>query len=71
MAKIANALLQGGTVLIENAGLSCFEVDQAGQSRLEFHLRAEQLALISCSCAGDIINRANIPSGNPLGQGAK
>ncbi len=47
MAKVANALLQGGTVLIENAGLSCFEVDQAGQSRLEFHLRAEQLALIS------------------------
>jgi phosphohistidine phosphatase len=47
MAKIAGTLMHGGTVLIENAGLTCFEIDQTGQSRLEFHLRAEQLALIS------------------------
>ncbi len=48
MAKVAAMLMQGGTVLIENAGLTCFEIEPTGQSsRLEFHLRAEQLALIS------------------------
>ena len=46
MAEVAGVLMQGGTILIGNAGLSCFEIDPAGPSRLEFHLCAEQLALI-------------------------
>ena len=44
---VAGMLLKGGSVLIGNAGLSCFELDQAGPPGLEFHLSAEQLALLS------------------------
>jgi phosphohistidine phosphatase SixA len=44
MAMVAGTLMKGGAVLIENASLTCFELDQAGPPRLEFHLRAEHLA---------------------------
>jgi phosphohistidine phosphatase len=44
MAMVAGTLMKGGAVLIENAGLTCFELDQAGPPSLEFHLRAEHLA---------------------------
>lgn len=45
LAKLASDLLRGGELLIENAGLSCFDVVELGSARLEFHLRATQLAL--------------------------
>lgn len=47
LADIAGRLLRCGTILIENAGLTCLDIDQTGQPRLVFHLRAEQLALMS------------------------
>jgi phosphohistidine phosphatase len=47
LAEIAGSLLRSGALLIENAGLTCFEIDQTGQSMLAFHLRAGQLALMS------------------------
>ena len=43
LAKLASALMQGGELLIENAGLTCFDLSGADPARLEFHLRAEQL----------------------------
>ena len=45
LAKFASTLMQGGDVLIENAGLTCFDISGSNAARLEFHLRAEQLAL--------------------------
>lgn len=45
LEKLASTLLQGGELLIENAGLSCFDMTGAGPIRLEFHLKTEQLAL--------------------------
>ena len=45
LAKLASDLLRGGELLIENAGLSCFDIAEPGSARLEFHLRATQLAL--------------------------
>lgn len=47
LSRVAGSLLRGGVVLIGNAGLTCFEIEPAGQARLVFHLPAEQLALIS------------------------
>lgn len=44
LAKLATTLLQGGTLLIENAGLTCFTLSGSNPAMLEFHLRAEQLA---------------------------
>lgn len=45
LAKLASDLLRGGELLIENAGLSCFDIAESGSARLEFHLRAKQLTL--------------------------
>lgn len=45
LAKLASDLLRGGELLIENAGLTCFDIAGPGSVRLEFHLRAIQLAL--------------------------
>jgi len=45
LAKVASALLQGGRLQIENAGLTCFDFNQPEAATLEFHLRPEQLAL--------------------------
>ena len=50
LAKLASDLMQGGEVLIENAGLTCFDIsdlniNESNSTRLEFHLTAEQLAL--------------------------
>ncbi len=49
LAMLASDLMQGGELLIENAGLTCFDIsdlDTPGSksARLEFHLTAEQLA---------------------------
>lgn len=45
LANLASDLLQGGELLIENAGLSCFDIAESKPAKLEFHLRAKQLAL--------------------------
>ncbi len=45
LAKLANELMQGGELLIENAGLTCINIPGPESARLEFNLRAEQLAL--------------------------
>ena len=45
LAKLASDLMQGGHLLIENAGLTCFDLSQSGAATLEFHLRAKNLAL--------------------------
>ena len=45
LAKVASELLQGGSLLIENAGLTCFDLNQPEPATLEFHLRPEQLTL--------------------------
>ena len=44
LAKIASFLMQGGVVLIENAGLTGFDVSEIPPAKLEFHLRTVQLA---------------------------
>lgn len=38
-------LLQGGELLFENAGLACFELSRCRPARLDFLLKATQLAL--------------------------
>jgi len=43
LAKLASALMHGGELLIENAGLTCFDLDGDNQAKLEFHLRADQV----------------------------
>lgn len=45
LGKLARLLLQGGDLLIENAGLSCLSFDKAPPARLEFHMNAEHLTL--------------------------
>lgn len=45
LEKVASDLLQGGRLLIENAGLTCFDLIEPEAAALEFHLRPEQLAL--------------------------
>ena len=45
LAKVASDLLQGGRLLIENAGLTCFDIIEPEAATLEFHLRPEQLVL--------------------------
>jgi phosphohistidine phosphatase len=45
LAKLAGELMGGGVLLIENTGLTCFDVSEAKPAMLEFHLKAEQLAL--------------------------
>ena len=45
LAKLASDLMHGGELLIENAGLTCFDISELKSARLEFHLKAEQLAL--------------------------
>ena len=44
LEKLASTLLQGGELLIENAGLTCFDISASNSPKLEFHLTAEQLA---------------------------
>jgi phosphohistidine phosphatase len=43
LAKLASSLMHGGELLIENAGLTCFDLGRDSHARLEFHLRADQL----------------------------
>ena len=45
LANLARELMQGGEVLFENAGLSCFEMTGPKTASLEFHLKASQLAV--------------------------
>ena len=45
LEKLARQLLQGGELLIENAGLSCLSLDSSPKASLEFHLKAEHLKL--------------------------
>jgi phosphohistidine phosphatase len=45
LAKLTGELMQGGVLLIENTGLTCFDISKTKSTRLEFHLKAEQLAL--------------------------
>lgn len=45
LAKVASDLLKGGELLVENAGLTCFDVSESKAATLEFHLQAKQLAL--------------------------
>jgi phosphohistidine phosphatase len=45
LAELAGDLLHGGELLIENAGLTCFDLSESGSAILEFHMRAEQLVL--------------------------
>ena len=45
LATLASNLLQGGELLIENCGLTCFDLSASGAVKLEFHLRADLLAL--------------------------
>jgi phosphohistidine phosphatase len=44
LANLSRAVMQGGELLFQNAGLCGFELDGAPPARLEFHLTAEQLA---------------------------
>jgi phosphohistidine phosphatase len=44
LANLASALMQGGILLIENAGLTGFDLAGAPPAKLEFHLQAAQLA---------------------------
>jgi phosphohistidine phosphatase len=44
LEKLARHLMQGGDLLIENTGLSCFSFDRSPPARLEFHLGAEHLS---------------------------
>lgn len=45
LESLAERLLQGGKITIENSGLTCFELATPLAARLEFHLTARQLAL--------------------------
>ncbi len=45
LAKLASQLMQGGELLIENSGLTCFELSESGAAKLVFHLRVEHLKL--------------------------
>jgi phosphohistidine phosphatase len=45
LANLASNLMQGGKVLIENAGLTCFSLEAAMPATLEFHMRSEHLAI--------------------------
>ncbi|MBW2690686.1 MAG: histidine phosphatase family protein [Deltaproteobacteria bacterium] len=47
LEKLASNLLQGGNLLIENAGLTCFDISEPESIKLEFHLTAKQLGLCS------------------------
>lgn len=45
LEKLASDLLRGGELLIENAGLTCFDISGSRSAKLEFHLRSGQLVL--------------------------
>lgn len=45
LAKLASALMQGGELLFDNAGLTCFDFSGPTSAQLEFHLKADQLAI--------------------------
>lgn len=45
LTNLARELMQGGEIIFENAGLSCFEMSGPKTASLEFHLRAQHLAL--------------------------
>ena len=44
LEKLTGELMQGGVLLIENTGLTCFDISGSKSAQLEFHLKAEQLA---------------------------
>lgn len=44
LVNLARELMQGGELLIENSGLTCFEMSGPKTAVLEFHLRAKDLA---------------------------
>lgn len=43
LANLAHVLMQGGEVLFENAGLTCFDMSGPKTASLEFHLKAAHL----------------------------
>jgi len=45
LAKLASDLLRGGELVIENAGLTCFDISGSRSAKLEFHLKTKQLIL--------------------------
>ena len=45
LTKLTSNLMQGGELLIENAGLTCFDISEPKPARLEFHLTAKLLGL--------------------------
>lgn len=45
LGKLSSQLLQGGEILFENTGLACFEISSSRPARLEFLLKAQQLAV--------------------------
>ena len=45
LANLASALMQGGELLFENTGLTCFDFSGPKSAQLEFHLKAGQLAI--------------------------
>lgn len=44
LARLAGELMHGGELLIENAGLTCFDLLDRQSVKLVFHLQTEQLA---------------------------
>ena len=45
LANLACTLMQGGELLFENTGLTCFDFSGPKSAQLEFHLKAGQLAI--------------------------
>ena len=45
LANLASTLMQGGELLFENTGLTCFDFSGPKSAQLEFHLKAGQLAI--------------------------
>ena len=45
LTKLASNLMQGGELLIENTGLTCFDISESKPARLEFHLTVKHLGL--------------------------
>jgi phosphohistidine phosphatase len=45
LEKLARELMQGGDILFENSGLTCFDMSGPRTATLEFHLKAAQLAI--------------------------
>ena len=45
LAKLASDIMQGGELIFENAGLTCFDFSGPKSAQLEFHLKAGQLVI--------------------------